>query len=97
MEQYIQLTTLEISHLNYISNEKISANSLFYYKLEWTGTRMPYFTNGIEVNNFTNLRIRNFKGSASPINKTASAILLQNGTITDIDLQIGLRKENVKD
>ena len=44
------------------------------FKLEWTGTRMPYFTNGIEVRDFSELRIVNFKGTASPINPAASAV-----------------------
>jgi len=41
------------------------------FRLKWSGTRMPYFTNGIEVSNFSGLRISDFIGTASPINKAA--------------------------
>ena len=55
------------------------------FKLKWTDTRMPFFTHGIEANNFTNLHITNFDGGASPINKQASRIYVQKGTgfVTD--------------
>ncbi|MDI1304274.1 MAG: glycosyl hydrolase family 28 protein [bacterium] len=68
------------------------------FKLTWTGTRMPYFTNGIEINNFNDVRIANFKGSGSPINKMAVPVLLENGTNTDLVLnkKIIAKKINVK-
>jgi polygalacturonase len=56
------------------------------FRLTWTGTRMPYFTNGIEINNFNDLRIANFKGTGSPINKSAIPVLLENGSKTDLNL-----------
>lgn len=66
------------------------------FQLQWTGTRMPYFTHGIEVNHFNNLRIRSFNGSASPINKTAYPVFLQDGATADIDVTAGVKKVNVK-
>jgi polygalacturonase len=68
------------------------------FKLSWTGTRMPYFTNGIEINNFKDLRIVNFKGTGSPINKTAVPVLLENGTKTSLilDKSITPKMSNVK-
>lgn len=48
--------------------------SIDHYKLGWTNTRMPYFTQGIEANNFEGLTITNFSGTASPINKKAARI-----------------------
>jgi polygalacturonase len=50
------------------------------FKLTWDpSVNQPYFTNGIEVNNFKDLKIVDFKGTASPSNKDAAAILLKNG------------------
>lgn len=49
------------------------------FKLTWTNTRMPFFTHGIEAENFKNLRITNFSGGASPINKQAARIYLGQG------------------
>tara|TARA_R110001583_G_scaffold134737_1_gene286465 strand:+ start:524 stop:991 length:468 start_codon:yes stop_codon:yes gene_type:complete len=68
------------------------------FKLTWTGTRMPYFTNGIEINNFNDVRIENFKGSGSPINKKAVSILLENGTnaVINVDETLLIKKNNVK-
>ena len=66
------------------------------FRLVWTNTRMPYFTNGIEVTNFNGLRIRNFKGTASPLNPKASPIFLENGCQADVDTKIGVLKKNVK-
>ena len=56
------------------------------FKLTWTGARMPCFTNGIEINNFNDVRVENFKGSGSPINKMAVPISLENGTNTVINV-----------
>jgi hypothetical protein len=68
------------------------------FKLTWTATRMPYFTNGIEINNFNNVRIVNFKGTGSPINKAAVPVLLENGTKTELvlDKKIVVKTINVK-
>ena len=65
--------------------------------LNWTNTRMPYFTNGIEVNHFNNLRITDFKGTGAPNNPKAVSIKLCNGTgfFTDVKTT-GVSKENVK-
>jgi len=66
------------------------------FRLEWTGTRMPYFTHGIEVRNFKDLRITNFKGTASPINSKAFPIWLEDGIQADVDTKTGIMKTNVK-
>lgn len=57
------------------------------FRLQWTDTRMPFFTHGIEVDNFNDLWIKNFKGSASPVNTKVSPMWLSNGKgfITDFD------------
>ena len=39
----------------------------------------PYFTNGIEVNNFDGVRIIGFHGTAAPNNSKASPVSLRDG------------------
>jgi polygalacturonase len=76
--------------------QKVNGLSLENVKLSWTNPRMPFFTSALEVIDFKDLRIRNFRGSASPINKTAPDIFLKNGTGADLDNLNGVSKENVK-
>jgi hypothetical protein len=57
---------------------------------------MTYFTHGIEVNNFEDLMIRNFKGIASPVNLKAFPIFLQDRIQTNIDTKNGVKRINVK-
>jgi hypothetical protein len=75
--------------------QKINGLTIEDFKLKWTNTRMPFFTHGIEINNFSNLRIRNFNGTASPRNAKAVAIFLQDGNRAVVDTKIGLKKINV--
>ena len=49
------------------------------FQLQWTNTRMPYFTNGIELNHFQDAEIKDFEGSGSPINPKAFAIYAEDG------------------
>ncbi len=60
--------------------QHIKGLTLTDFQLTWTGTRMPYFTHGLELENFADVTVRNFKGSASPINKKAYRISAANGT-----------------
>jgi hypothetical protein len=55
--------------------------SINHFQLKWTNTRMPFFTHGIEANHFNKLRITDFSGSASPVNKTAHRIYSEKITI----------------
>lgn len=48
-------------------------------QLNWTNTSAPFFTHGIELNNFSNVRINLFNGTASPANKKANRIKASNG------------------
>jgi len=60
-----------------IENAKnISIND---FKLTWTKTRMPFYSHGIEAENFNNLRISDFDGGSSPANKQAARIFLGKG------------------
>jgi polygalacturonase len=76
--------------------QKIKGLTIEDFKLKWTGTRMSYFTNGIEITDFTNVKIRGFEGTASPVNKKAFPVLLQNGTKAMVDTKIGVMEINVK-
>ncbi len=49
------------------------------FKLRWTNTRADFFTHGIEANDFKNLRITNFDGTAAPNNPKAFPIEIKNG------------------
>ena len=77
--------------------QKINGLTIEDLKLKWTSTRMPYFTNGIEVHNFSNLRINNFNGTASPINAKAFAVYLWDGKKAAVDTKISVKKINVTD
>ncbi|MEI7734028.1 MAG: glycosyl hydrolase family 28 protein [Ferruginibacter sp.] len=73
----------------------INGLSIENFTLTWTGTRMPFFTNGIEVNNFSDLYIKNFKGTASPINKHAVPIYIADGKNAVIDSKNIIKKINI--
>jgi polygalacturonase len=77
--------------------ENVNGLTIENFRLEWTGTRMLYFTNGIEVNNFKDLWIKNFKGTASPINTKAFPVSLSKGTgfVTDFP-EKSISKNEVK-
>jgi len=66
--------------IHYASNVTVNR-----FKLVWTGTRMPYFTHGIEADHFNGLSISNFKGGASPVNKKAMSIAATDGNGLVID------------
>ncbi len=57
--------------------------------LQWTNTRMPYFTHGISLQHFDTVVIKDFTGTASPVNKNAYRIYAADGK--------GLRIDNNKD
>jgi polygalacturonase len=74
----------------------INGLSIDNFRLQWTDTRMPYFTHGIEVRDFTDVRISHFEGTASPINKKAFPVLLENGSKVTVDTKIGVKDINVR-
>ena len=76
---------------------KVDGLTLNDFKLTWdSGINQPYFTNGIEVDNFSDLKIVDFKGTASPSNKNIAAILLKNGTGALIDSKASVSKQDVE-
>lgn len=66
------------------------------FSLEWIGARMPFFTHGIELDHFSDVLIRDFKGGPSPANKKAYRIFAHNGAGLDTDSRVGLMEVNVK-
>jgi polygalacturonase len=67
--------------------ENVDGLTIDDFKLIWTTPRMPFLTNGIEVNNFKNLKITNFQGTGAPNNEGTWPVKLKNGEgfKTDLD------------
>jgi hypothetical protein len=59
------------------------------FKLTWTAPRMPFLTNGIEINNFKNVRIDNFDGTGAPNNPAAFPIKAEEGQGFTTDMKKG--------
>jgi hypothetical protein len=71
--------------------------SLQNFNLIWDAVRKPFFTHGIEIENFKGIRIDRFTGSSAPNSPTAFPIMIRNGTGFEIDAdRQSIRKENVK-
>ena len=62
------------------------------FTLEWEKPQFPFFTHGIEVNNFTTLRINNFAGNGAPGNASALPVYVSKGS----DFKIDGESETVK-
>jgi polygalacturonase len=62
------------------------------FTLEWENLPFPWFTHGIEVNNFRKLRINNLEGTGAPGNKTAFPVFLKGG----FDYQGNIHDNKVK-
>lgn len=73
----------------------INGLQLHDVQLSWTNTRMPYFTNGIELDHFNNVSIHHFEGSGSPVNKKAFRIMATNGKNLVIDERKNVLLKNV--
>lgn len=67
------------------------------FKLIWDHPRMPWLTNGIEVDNFRNVRITNFQGTGAPNNPGTYPVEVKDGTGFHIDMKRDrVRMINVK-
>ncbi|MEJ7737182.1 MAG: hypothetical protein WKF97_07130 [Chitinophagaceae bacterium] len=66
------------------------------FQLQWQDTRMPYFTHGIELHHFNDVKIFNFEGSSSPINKGAYRIYATDGKNFASDNKEKLLSKNVQ-
>ncbi|RYE25706.1 MAG: hypothetical protein EOP45_04535 [Sphingobacteriaceae bacterium] len=66
--------------------EHVEGLSITDFKLTWSNPRMPFLSNGIEVNNFTGLKIRSFEGTGAPNKSDAYPVKLENGKGFETDL-----------
>ena len=69
--------------------ENVDGLTIDDFKLVWTNPRMPFLTNGIEVNNFKHLKITNFVGTGAPNNPKAYPVKVENGEGFKTDLDKG--------
>jgi polygalacturonase len=67
--------------------ERVDGLTIDDFKLTWTNPRMSFLTNGIEVNNFKNLKITNFQGTGAPNNPGAYPVKVENGEGFQTDLK----------
>jgi polygalacturonase len=68
------------------------------FELSWDQMKEPYFTNGIEVNNFERVKIEGFRGTAAPNNPKAFPVLLRDGKGYNVTPgNISVSKKNVKE
>jgi polygalacturonase len=73
----------------------LSINNL---KLNWDNTiTQPYFTNGIQLDSFKNVKITNFTGTSAPNNKNAYRLMLNKGEHIILDSKDGMHSEDIAD
>ena len=75
----------------------INGLTLNDFKLTWDSTiNQPYFTRGIEINNFKDVKIVDFEGTSAPANKDGYVILLKNGDGVVINGKMSIGKDDVE-
>ena len=79
-----------------ISASYIKDLKLYNVALRWTNTRMTYFTHGLSLQHFDDVEIKDFTGSASPVNKAAYRIFAENGAHFSTDNKTNVQLLNVK-
>jgi polygalacturonase len=68
------------------------------FDLRWDAVKSPFFTHGIEVEEFEGLWIGAFDGTGAPGNRAAFPLALRNGRGCDVTLPAAsVRRENVKE
>ena len=68
------------------------------FKLTWDSTLTePWLTNGLEVDNFKNVKITNFTGTPAPTNKVSYRILLSKGDGASLDDKTGVSIHDVNE
>lgn len=65
----------------------VNGLSINNFKLTWDNQKEAYFTNGIEIDHFKDLKIDNFKGHAAPASKSGVDVLLTNGVNVELELK----------
>ncbi len=71
--------------------ENVDGLTIDDFKLIWTNPRMAFLTNGIEVNNFKNVRITNFQGKGATNKPGTYPVKAENGE----GFQTDLKKDDV--
>jgi hypothetical protein len=67
-------------------------------RLSWDPVKEPFFTHGLEVNNFDGLTVGSFEGTAAPNNTHAYPVVVRNGTGCKISMpKASVLRENVKE
>ena len=67
------------------------------FSLEWGPVKQPFFTHGIMIDRFENIRIENFQGMGAPGSNANFPIAISNGKIYSIDApKKWIKMENVK-
>jgi hypothetical protein len=56
------------------------------FTLRWDGQKQPYFSTGIEVEDFNTIEIFDLNGEAAPVNLTLKPVILRNGTSISTNL-----------
>lgn len=76
LDQKLQLFSHDIPGLyaQYVKNFRVGR-----FDLSWDGMKQPFFTHGIEVSNFEDVRIDDFNGRGAPNNARAFPIAVYNG------------------
>lgn len=69
--------------------------SIENFRLDWGNAKASFFTHGIEVTHFNDLLITHFNGTASPFNKKAFPVFVNNGVGAAIFMDKGVKKENI--
>jgi hypothetical protein len=67
--------------------EHVDGLTIDDFKLTWTNPRMAFFTNGIEINDFKNVRVTNFQGTGAPNNSGTYPVKIENGEEFKTDLK----------
>ena len=94
LDEHEQLFSSNVPGLfaNYVNGLTIND-----FKLSWDKfINQPYFTNGIEVNNFKDLKIVDYTGTPAPSAIKGYAIMMSNGAGVITNSKATTNKENVK-
>ena len=76
----------------------VSGLTLNDFKLTWDSTiNQPYFTNGVEVDNFKDLKITGYEGGAAPADKSGFAIMLKDGVGVKTNSRASISKNGIEE
>ena len=66
------------------------------FQLKWSDTKAPFFTHGIEANNFNGLQVINFSGGPSPLSAASFRIFVHGGERFFTDNAEGINQKGIK-